>query len=79
MSDRMLLAGFAAGIVLVIALVMGAGYAFERKACANRADEMGLDHKFKLVGGCFVALPSGRYVNLSNIRFTEQGQILVEP
>jgi hypothetical protein len=79
MSEKTVIAGFVAGFVLLFALIMGAGYAWERKACGNRADEMQLAHKYKLVGGCFVALPSGRYVNLDNIRFTEQGQILVEP
>lgn len=69
-----------AGIAVVIALVVGiGGYGFDRQACENRASEMQLHWKWRLVGGCFVELPSGRYVNLSNIRFTEQGKILVEP
>ena len=75
---RMGIAGVVAGVVLLFAIIGGVSYTLNRKACSNRADEMRLAWKYKLVGGCFVALPSGRYVNLNNIRFTEQGRILVE-
>ena len=68
------------GLMFVIcALVLPPLYYFERRACYTRAHEMQLDWKYRFVGGCFVELPSGRYVNLDNIRFTEQGKILVEP
>jgi hypothetical protein len=59
---------------IAIALIGGAiigGLLFDKAACGQAADELGTNHHYRTMSGCYVQAADGRYIPLDNYRNVE--------
>ena len=63
-------------IVTVFGGFIFIGNKLESIDCKNKANALGLEYDYRILGGCLVKINDSQYVPLDQIRFNEDGKVL---
>lgn len=65
------LLGFVVGAILFIGILIWGAASLAENSCLNKAETMGLNHKWFINGGCIIETEKGKWIPLKNYRALE--------